>query len=366
MPRAAMPASRKTSSISPRPQPRSSTGACSRKRAAYICWRSRMSSSDPRNRSANLQPVDIRKLAAARCGRRAAPRLAAERCSLPQQPQLGVNHALRIRRGSSRSDRAQSRFWISSCWRVQRSFEIGVLRFHLLAIVRVHQRDAMLERRLQFGDAAQELDLGSRPASVPMPVRHSAQCVADVLQLARLSAQCLRLAADFARGERDMAGWIRSALRASPARRPSRARLNSTCSRTCQSSARATIRFTRWAMEFFSPGGARIHGADAGHLRFGGVARVQQRRQIGQRNVVRPPRRWDGARERAAGFPRSPRSVLHPLRPCFLRLPASLLQLAVILRGDAAARRELADHASPRPAGTPSPRRRRNRFTTFS
>ena len=102
MPRAAMPASRKTSSISPRPQPRSSTGACSRKRDSIHPLPGANVVFAPAKSLGEFQPIDVREL-----GRRAFGHLlhgARERSPLPHQPQFGMNHALvfGLRRGPVR------------------------------------------------------------------------------------------------------------------------------------------------------------------------------------------------------------------------------------------------------------------------
>ena len=41
---------------------------------------------------------------------------------------------------------------------IQCSFKVGVLRLHLLTIVRIHQSDAVLERCLQIGDTPQKMN----------------------------------------------------------------------------------------------------------------------------------------------------------------------------------------------------------------
>ena len=51
-------------------------------------------------------------------------------------------------------------------------------------------------------------------------------------------------------------------------------------------------------------GRTRVYSADAGDLGFGGVARMQQRRQVRQCTSRLEPRLEDGAREPAGGFPR--------------------------------------------------------------
>jgi len=38
----------------------------------------------------------------------------------------------------------------------------GVLRFHLIAETRVHQRDAMLKRSLQLGNCSQQMNFAGR------------------------------------------------------------------------------------------------------------------------------------------------------------------------------------------------------------
>ncbi len=121
---------RKTSSISPRPQPRSSTGACSRKRDAYIRWRARISSSCPRNFSANFSQSTFANSRGALCCDLLHG--ASQRSPLPQQPQFGMDQALVF--GRTRANSSQNRCWISLGLALHRPFEIGVLSFHLLAV----------------------------------------------------------------------------------------------------------------------------------------------------------------------------------------------------------------------------------------
>ena len=78
--------------------------------------------------------------------------------SLPEQPQLGMNHGLVI--GADLQQIVPQALLNVLGGAIQGSFQIGMLRLHLFAIVGIHQRDAMLEGGLQLGDAAQELNLG--------------------------------------------------------------------------------------------------------------------------------------------------------------------------------------------------------------
>ncbi len=126
-----------------------------------------------------LEPVDVREFR-----RRALRHLlhgARERRPLPQQAELGMDHALIIQTHSRQLVPKPPMNLFSLPFR--HALVIGVLRaqllpifgmlcFQLVAETGVHQRDAMLKRGLQFGNAAQELNLGLRellfPAGVPL------------------------------------------------------------------------------------------------------------------------------------------------------------------------------------------------------
>ena len=75
-----------------------------------------------------------------------------------EQPQLGMNDGFVI--GADLQQIGPKALLDVRGCAIQRPFKIGMLRFHLFAIVGIHQRDAMLEGGLQLGDAAQELNLG--------------------------------------------------------------------------------------------------------------------------------------------------------------------------------------------------------------
>jgi hypothetical protein len=145
---------------------------------------------------------------------------------------------------------------------------------------------------LQIGHAAQKLHLvGASLCS--HSARHSAQWSRMSFILRRQFAQSPRFsrsapAAKAALPSQAVAEFDQGAIgfveRLEAASAGHRLRLNSTCSRTCQSSARATRRFQP-APAVQRPAGARIHGADGGHLAQRGIARVQQRHQVGQRDI---------------------------------------------------------------------------------
>ena len=143
-----------------------------------------MSSSEPRNLSANFNQSTFANSGGALC----------EICSTSRASEALCRTSLSsewIRRSYSVRTRArsfQNRCWISPDWCCHGSFEVGVLGFHLLAIVGVHQGDAMLKGSLQFGNAPQELNF--RVGEFLLPARAPlGPVVPNIPQLARLASQ---------------------------------------------------------------------------------------------------------------------------------------------------------------------------------
>ena len=140
------------------------------------------------------------------------------------------------------------------------------------------QSDTMMKGGLQIGDAAQETEFRccesfcSQPRAPLHPMR------ANIFQLVRFAAQnsVSRLSLPASSDKACLDTFSSSMVDCTQSITP---RLNSTCSRMCQSSARATLRFKALDDGVLQSPGARIHGSDARHFGFGRIAGMQQRHQ---------------------------------------------------------------------------------------
>ncbi len=151
----------------------------------------------------------------------------------------------------------------------------------------------MLKAALQIGHAAQELDFVVAPACAPTRrATRPNDCGCPSTPPPSAASAAMRLPNSTSARLVSLSASIVASTQATILR------LNSTCSRTCQSSTRATKRFQRLHQRVQRTAGARVHGADGGHFAERGVARMHQRHQIGQRDVRTLPRRSSGLRAR--------------------------------------------------------------------
>ena len=162
---------------------------------------------------------------------------------------------------------------------LQRAVEVGILDAHQIAMAGLHQGHAVLKGSLQIGHAAQELDfvllqrvLPLHAPSGPM-VAHVLHLVADALLFGQPRSHLREGAIGLALRFQDRVGVVHDLA----------VELHLLADVPVEHARQEALPGLDHGVE--DAARARVHGPDGGHFAEGCVARVQQRQEIGQRDV---------------------------------------------------------------------------------